>query len=370
MTGSETLPTGIRRQGSGYLARVKLHGEETSRTLPTLGDAVAWRDTELRRRGSAHLTTDAAPLRGYANQIMAKMESGALPNRHGERYDASVIKRYRSWLDRLWLPALGAHPVNKIESRDIKRILDEIGGAGSTVRDALKPMQVIYRELKQDGVVRDNPALGLRLPPKNSRSKRIADPADPLAVVGVPEAKQRLALLTGRERAFWAIAFYAGLRAGEIRGLEWLDVDLKRGEIHIRRQIVTNGHTAKRPKGGKVRSVPMLEYLRAELAVWELEQDRKRSGLVVSTNGATYTYSDVMDKTRKVWDKAGLRWVQPHEARHTFVSMLAAAGTPSDEARAWCGHSDEEMRLLYTHLMPDATERARKGVEEYLKRHG
>jgi integrase len=371
-TEPEILPTGISRRGAGYFARVKLDGKETSHSFPTVAEAVAWRDGELRRRGAGHLTSNAGALAGHANLIMGKMERGALANRHGERYDPSVLRRYRSWLERVWLPALGAHPVNRIQARDIKAILDELGmkHAGSTVRDALKPMQVIYRELKLDGVVNENPAIGLRLPPKSSRRKRILDPADPLGVVGLVEARQRIALLSGRERVFWAIAFYAGLRAGEIRGLDWGDVDEKRGEIHVRRQIVTNEHAAKLPKGGKVRSVPILEPLRAELALWALEQDRRRQGLVVSTRGVTFTYSDVVDKTRKAWDAAKLRWVTPHEARHTFVSMLAAAGVASDEARAWSGHSDEEMRLLYTHLMPDATNRARAAVEAYLSRHG
>jgi integrase len=33
----------------------------------------------------------------------------------------------------------------------------------------------------------------------------------------------------------WAVAFYAGLRRGELIGLRWSDVDLAAGVIHVRR---------------------------------------------------------------------------------------------------------------------------------------
>jgi integrase len=376
---SETLPKGISIRAERYFARVTIKGKQRSRAFDTVEEAQAWRDTQLRAAGqSDRLVGTGPPLAGYARQLLDDMENGGRLNRGGDRYDPGLVRRYRSTLERIWLPALGTHPVDKIRRRDVQAILNELaqeGKAGSTVRDALKPMQVIYRELIFDEITsRDfNPTVYLRLPRKSSRKARIDDPNDPLRIIGIEEAKQRIALLPGRERVIWALAFFAGLRMGEIRGLDWRDIDTEQLLVHVRRQIVTNEHTPKLPKGGKVRSVPMFEELRGELIVWALEQGNGNVGLVAAgPEGTKFTYSDVVKHTRRAWQAAGLGWVTPHEARHTFVSMLAAANVPSDEARVYSGHSSEEVRQLYTHLMPNAHLEAIRRVEEWMRsqRHG
>jgi len=51
----------------------------------------------------------------------------------------------------------------------------------------------------------------------------------------------------------------AGLRRGEIIGLQWTDVDLKRAVIHVQRS--TWGEHTTAPKGGRSRRVPMTKAL-------------------------------------------------------------------------------------------------------------
>jgi integrase len=51
------------------------------------------------------------------------------------------------------------------------------------------------------------------------------------------------------------LAGEAGLRSGEVSALRWMDVDLGKREVHIRRNLV-RGHEGT-PKGGKDRHVPM-----------------------------------------------------------------------------------------------------------------
>ena len=50
------------------------------------------------------------------------------------------------------------------------------------------------------------------------------------------EIKAIVAQLQGRWRPLLLTAIFAGLRASEIRGLRWDDVDLKRSEIHVRQR--------------------------------------------------------------------------------------------------------------------------------------
>jgi integrase len=367
---NERRAVGIEQRGKTYLARVKMGGKETSRTCQTLEDAELWRAAEVRRRRST--SVEMPTLRVYGREALARMERG-VSNRNGDAYAPTVIKRYRSLFERHWVPPLGARPADKVRRRDVQSVLDELkagGAAGSTVRDALKPLQVIYRQLLRDELIEDerNPTTHLMLPRKGSRKQRIDDPTDPLVVIGLAEAMTRLGLLAGRERIVWALAFFAGLRMGEIRGLEWSSVVDPLSEIRVVRQIVTNEHEAKLPKGGKRRVVPILPELRTELTLWALEQDRGRTGLVTGQGDTPWTYSHVIDRTHEAWDPAGLRWVQPHEARHTFVSMVLAAGVPVTTVRAWSGHSDDDVMDLYTHVMPNAIPDAIRKVNEWMKR--
>ncbi|WP_156418208.1 tyrosine-type recombinase/integrase, partial [Aureimonas sp. D3] len=50
------------------------------------------------------------------------------------------------------------------------------------------------------------------------------------------EIKALLGAATGRWRPFLLVAVLCGLRASELRGLRWADVDMKRGQIHVRQR--------------------------------------------------------------------------------------------------------------------------------------
>jgi integrase len=63
---------------------------------------------------------------------------------------------------------------------------------------------VIYRRAIEDGNLAVNPTSHLRLPAVRGRRERIASP---------DEAQQLLAALAERDRALWATALHAGLRA-------------------------------------------------------------------------------------------------------------------------------------------------------------
>ena len=62
------------------------------------------------------------------------------------------------------------------------------------------------------------------------------------------------------------VAARTGLRAGELRGLQWADLDFERDQLHVRRSIVRGEVVT--PKSGKPRVLPMAadaaEVLRAE----------------------------------------------------------------------------------------------------------
>jgi integrase-like protein len=73
--------------------------------------------------------------------------SGAIRTKAGERSKPSVVREYERSLRLHILPTLGGAKLSKLQRRDVQRLVDELlesGADPSTIRNALKPLQVIY----------------------------------------------------------------------------------------------------------------------------------------------------------------------------------------------------------------------------------
>ena len=78
------------------------------------------------------------------------------------------------------------------------------GLSGSTIRNAIMPLRAIYRRLEERGDVVGTPTTKLSLPAVRGRREPIVSREDAAALLAaVPE----------QDRALWATALYAGLRA-------------------------------------------------------------------------------------------------------------------------------------------------------------
>lgn len=189
----------------------------------------------------------------------------------------------------------------------------------------------------------------LRVAPKVGFLK-VADPA-----IDFFTFEEAPLLLAGADLGAWRamilLGLRAGLRQGEILALEWPDVDLVRGVLHVRRRIWEGDIDT--PKGGKGRDVPLSNELRASLR--ELPS-RFAAGLVFPAEGGRY-----LRKNECKWPlwrackRAGLRRVGWHVLRHTFASHLIMRGVSLKAVQELLGHVDIKMTMRYAHLAPGVT---------------
>ncbi|MDX6621746.1 MAG: hypothetical protein QOK36_4132 [Gaiellales bacterium] len=78
--------------------------------------------------------------------------------------------------------------------------------------------------------------------------------------------------------------------------------------------------------------------------------------------------STLADRARKAWHEADLPSITLHEARHTYASLMAAAGVPLEDVADYMGHSTVEVtRKLYRHLYPDSRRRSADALEAFLE---
>ena len=317
-----------------------------TKTLDPRAEAKAW-CAEVQaglRRGTVRASS--ATLREVAEAWIAGAAAGAIRNRSGDIYKPSVVRSYEPALRLRVVPELGARRLTDIERADLQALVDRMvidGDGASTIRNVLLPVRAIYRRALARGDVAVNPTTGLELPAVRGARYRVASP---------DEAKQLLAALE-RDRPLWATAMFAGLRRGELRALTWDAVDFDGGVIRVAASWDRKaGPVAPKSRAGR-RTVPMAGALRVHLAEHRLQSGRS-SGLVFGrTAEAPFDPSTVVDRARKAWSKAALRPIGLHECRHTFASLMIAAGINAKALATYMGHASVTITFdLYGHLMP------------------
>jgi integrase len=121
-------------------------------------------------------------------------------------------------------------------------------------------------------------------------------------------------------------------------GLRWEDVDLAAGVIRVERSFDPKAGEFVTPKSrAGTRKVPIASVLREYLIAHRLRSGRA-VGLVF---GGDVPYVDWTARKRaaRAWKVAGLAPIGLHEARHTFASLMIAAGVNAKALSTYMGHA-------------------------------
>lgn len=348
-----------------YQAQVWSPRDDTPirRSFPTLAAARAWRaEAQVAvRRGQLGLGSQLT-VRDAAQAFIAGARAGTIRNRSGDPYKPSVIRGYETSLRLRVVPALGGAKLTAISRIDLQRLVDRLLAQGldpSSVRNALMPLRAIYRRAHARGEVAVNPTRGLELPAPRGRRDRVATPA---------EAEMLIGALEPADRAVWASALYAGLRRGELRGLRWEDIDLDAGLIHVRRGWdAKEGPIEAKTRSGR-RTVPLPARLGVLLREHRLRQAGGGEGWVFTNRaGQPFDPSVLIDRARLAWKAAGLQPIGLHECRHTYASLMIAAGANLKALSTYLGHASITITLdRYGHMLPGNENEAADIFERYL----
>ncbi len=325
--------------------------------------AKGWRQDAA---GAVRAGTLRAPkpttLQEAADVWLEGAKAGTIRNRSGDVYKPSAIRAYEHSLKLRVLPVLGPQRLTELRRTDVQDFADRLGRQGlspSTIQCALLPVRAIYRRALSRGEVAINPCTGVELPAVRGRRDRIADPV---------EAAALLAALPVEDRPIWATALYAGLRRGELKALRWEDVNLTGGVLRVERGWDNvEGAIAPKSREGR-RTVPIPAVLRAILLEHRLRQGRAGEGLVFGrTATAPFTSTALRQRASKAWE--GMQPISLHECRHSFASLMIAAGVNAKALSRYMGHFSIVVTLdLYGHLMPGNEDEAATLLDGYLER--
>ncbi len=380
--GRRPLPAGVRprhrvgcpalggarcRCNPAYEASVYSRHEQRKirRTFRTPTEARRWRTSMLKLADDGALrVASQATLREAAQRFLVEADSGVVRNRSGDRYKPSALRRYDDGLRLRLLPELASYRLGEISRSQVQRLVDRWQREGlspSTIRNTVNALRVIYRSADQlvEGVIVQNPTVGLRLPAQRGRRERVA---------AMKEATRLLEALTEMDRALWGMALYAGLRLGELLAVRWSDIDLVAGTISVTRGYDPRaGYVEPKSRAGR-RRVPIVGRLR-ELLIRHRELTGRGEGDLVfgRTTDRPFAPSAINDRAYRHWAEAGLRPITMHECRHTCASYFIAAGVNPKTLSTFLGHASVTITFdRYGHLFPGAEAEAAALIDAYL----
>ena len=196
--------------------------------------------------------------------------------------------------------------------------------------------------------------------------------------------------------ALWIVLLMGGLRPGEAFGLQWDDVDMEEGRIHVRKALTRRGVEGPwklvGPKTKQARRVVVLPTVAVQaLKAWRLIQAKERLllGAEYEDNGFVFAneFGNPLDggnlynrNYRRVMEAARLgTWEEPrpgrtknrfrpafrvYDLRHTCATLLLKRGVNAKIVQERLGHAKITLTLdTYSHVLPDMQECAADELE-------
>jgi integrase len=146
-----------------------------------------------------------------------------------------------------------------------------------------------------------------------------------------------------------------GIRAGELWGLQWGDIDWNARQIHVKRSLWK--HQFQKPKTkNATRKIDMTERLARELKAWKLASPLSEHDLIFpSPEGYSTMHTNMMKRHFcPALRRAGLRQVSFHSLRHSNASFRIHVGQNIKYIRGQLGHASINMTMdVYGQLLND-----------------
>jgi integrase len=298
--------------------------------------------------------------------------------------ERATLVDYRRHLELHIVPLLGAVKLSQLTAPAIRAFADALRKGGTSpamVRKLRVSLSAILTDALERGLVAQNVIKGMR---KQRRGNEADRHKGKLKIgVDIPspdEVRTFIAHLDGRWRPLFLTAIFTGLRASELRGLRWSDVNLDRGELHVR-QRADRYRVIGQPKSESAeRSVPLLPMVVNVLRKHRLACPKGEQDLVFPNDaGNVYDHASIIKRGLiPLMMKAGLvnakgrpKYTGLHSLRHFYASWCinrrvdGGLELPLKMVQARLGHASIQMTAdTYGHLFPRGDDGAELAAAE------
>jgi integrase len=273
---------------------------------------------------------------------------------HVAQLKPATVRDYRDTLNKFLYPVFGSTPLDCIKRTELKAHCFQLHHV-VRVLSAVLNMAIEDELLPRDGNVASSPGRFVKLP-------RPGEKADALSS---PESDLLLDVTLRHDPEFYPIPLLllrGGLRKGELRALQWSDLDRAARVIEVKRAFSRNELST--PKSGKPRPIGLGDKVLAALEDhrrrMEIAADNRRRYLAASSKerkgmnrgqpmtewvfsnpkGKPWGDSYINGKLERMLKLAGLRHIRVHDLRHTMGSQNIQKGVDLSWVSRQLGHSD------------------------------
>lgn len=238
------------------------------------------------------------------------------------------------------LPAL--KEITPLDLRGYVAALHEAGYAKSSISRRLASLRSFFRFAQREGLVDQNPAKPLKNPRPDRKLPHFLTSDEVGRLLKAPPLDDSMAL---RDRAIFEVLYSAGLRVGELVGINDADLDLEDGFVRVA------------GKGKRERLAPLGSFAIKAIQRWQKTRVAKPTAkkslcpLFVNRFGTRITTRSIGRMVEKYLRLTGLdSRTSPHTLRHSFATHLLDAGADIRSVQELLGHKSLVTTQIYTHV--------------------
>jgi integrase len=239
-------------------------------------------------------------------------------------------------------------PLAAIRAQDVKAYAAQVAARGlarNTVRLAVAPVKAMLATAHEEGILRSNPAAGLRL------GRTVAQaPVKTVHALTEEEVVRVLAEVPEQHRLLVETLAQTGLRISELLALTKADIDFGRRRLSVSKRLSGGELDAPKSKNA-VRAVPLSPGLARQL--WKRLATADAEALAFAADdGEPYDRSYLYRVVHAAGERAGIDWpVGLHTFRHSCASIMFRRGVPKEAIRRLLGHHSWDFTAgTYLHL--------------------
>jgi integrase len=289
--------------------------------------------------------------------------------------ERATLAAYRQHLELHIAPLIGGVKLSQLTVPLVRGFEDRLrrdGRSPAMVRKARRSLGGILADAQERGLVAQNVVYSLR---KNRRSRRAEGNGKLKVGIDIPAPDEIRAIIgklgnipdAARWRPLLLTVIFTGLRASELRGLRWSDVDLKRGELHVRQRADRYGKIGRPKSEAGERTVPLPPMAVNALSAHYLAAHNKRDLVFVNGRGGIEHRNTIVEHgfdpaqiaAGVVNGDGAAKYKGLHALRHFYASWCinrrADGGLelPLKVVQTRLGHASIQMTAdTYGHLFP------------------
>jgi len=292
--------------------------------------------------------------------------------------EPSTLQGYRAHTRLYVNPHLGTVQLQALRPAHIHSLhahLLDRGLSPKTIRLTHAMFREALKHAVEWGELMNNPAVAAKPPPLERREVKAWDTATfNTFLIAADQSPFRDA---------YHLIILTGLRRSELCGLMWNEVDLDAGELAVRRKLLRvtgRGLVEGKPKTQRGRrKIALGDEATTVLRRVRGQQAERRLQTGSAWQGRGHVFTDEMGNPidperitrsfRRLVQEHDLPHLTPHGLRHTWVSILSAAGVPIDVISKQAGHASVAFTLdIYSHMIDSVERKAADAVDEAMRR--